>query len=83
MKLNEAQVRAIHEADDLQRFTREELRAADQWIKDYALAELAKELSATSSKIRDYVMLMARCHYGSMETDALLASLRCYPAWMN
>jgi hypothetical protein len=81
--ITETKVREIHEANELNKYQHSELVAADNWIKAYALQKLRTKLSALESKsIRDFVLLMARCHYGSTETDDFLQKLDCYPTWM-
>jgi len=83
--MDEAKVREIHKAQSLEGYTHEELREADRWVKDYALHQLSlwlKEDGRQSTAVGDYVMLMARCHYGSVETDQFLKVCGCYPEWL-
>lgn len=63
-------------------WTRQECIQADSFIKDVALTILAANLKPQPKVIQDYVNLMARCHYGSIETDEFLKALNCYPDWM-
>lgn len=80
--MTEARVREICRNND--GCTYEEMRQADEWIRAYALVSLASHLQSvdTSKAISDYVLLMARAHYGSMETDAMLTAHKCYPEWL-
>ena len=55
---------------------------ADLLIKQEALKELARQMASYPNSIKNYVNLMARCHYGSVETDQFLLELNCYPDWM-
>lgn len=52
--------------------------AVDRWIKDYALNKLEKMI-----EVQTFALKMCRAHYGSIEVDALLQSLGCYPEWMK
>lgn len=82
--MNEAKAREIHESDDIMQYSIEELCAADDWFKEYALAKLAVRLSAIESKVvRDYMQLMARHHFGSVETDDMLKAMDCHPEWLK
>lgn len=83
MPITEDKVREIHQSKVLSGYTHEELHEADAWLKAYALDQLQGKLSNTGICIGDYVMLMARCHFGSVETDKLLTELDCYPSWMR
>lgn len=87
-KMDEERVKEIHTANEFQfaLFNTEELREADQWIKDYALRQLSewlKEDGRQSTAVGAYITLMVRCHYGSAETDEFLRTLGCYPSWME
>jgi hypothetical protein len=83
LSITEDRAREINKAKDLSGYTHEELRLADEWIKRWALRALDARMHGVPKIIREYAMLMARCHYGSMETDALLMALKCYPEWIN
>jgi hypothetical protein len=80
----EAKVIEIYKAQTLRGYSSEELREADQWVKQYALDRLSQHLKAAgvTKAFSEYVMLMARCHYGSIETDHFLSVHLCYPKWM-
>lgn len=56
--------------------------AADALIKAEALKALEREVSSLKPALRDWIMLTARTHYGSMETDDMLTALGCYPEWL-
>lgn len=85
MPMDEAKVREIHRATELSGYTHDELREADQWVKDAALEKLEQHLKATATPeaLSEFVLLMARCHYGSIETDAFLWAHQCYPEWLK
>lgn len=59
-------------------------RAADALIKDRALKTLAVKLKGfnTSQYVKEYIHMMTRCHYGSVETDDFLTKMGCYPDWL-
>jgi hypothetical protein len=80
-----AKVIEIHKALTLSGYSGEELREADQWVKQYALDRLSQHLKATGATkaMSEYIMLMARCHYGSIETDDFLRAHQCYPEWLT
>lgn len=84
-QITEAKVMEIHQAEDISSYSYDELRDADHWMKAYALESLAKHLMAAgvTKAMREYVMLMCRCHYGSIETDEFLRAHGCYPQWMG
>lgn len=75
----------ICNAKDLSKYTREECRASDEWIKQYALNALKTKLRGDgfSREVRAFILLMVRCHYGSVETDDFLRSQNCYPEWLT
>jgi hypothetical protein len=81
--MTEDQAKAICLAEDLSDYSREELREADEWVKTHALAKLSSVLNGQPNTLREYVLLMARCHFGSGETDEFLTSMGCYPDWMK
>ncbi len=83
--MREAKVKEIHKAEDLQSYTHSELVQADNWVKDFALYKLAEYLKTgpVTPALGEYVMLMARCHYGSLETDEFLKAYQCYPDWLT
>lgn len=56
-------------------------RAADELVEKTALANLEQSLAHIPYRTREFVLLMARCHYGSVEVDAYLTELNCYPEW--
>lgn len=82
--MDEAKAKEINLSNDLSKYTREELRKADEWVKNYALSKLQLVLMEQGAKkeVRNYVALMARACYGSVETDHFLVSLNCYPTWL-
>src|ERR1700751_6147352 len=83
--MTEDKAKEIHNATDLSVYTHDEFREADAWVKGYALQQLSewlKEDGRQCSAVGDYVLLMARCHYGSVETDEFLRTLGCYPEWL-
>jgi hypothetical protein len=82
MPITVEKVKEIHRAKDLQQYDHKTLQQADQWVKQFALAQLKSKLKS-ELLVRDYVLLMARCHYGSVETDDFLKAMGCYPDWMN
>ncbi len=83
--MDEAKAREITLSTDLSKYPHEELQKADVWVKNYALAKLQLQLTQLNTRvdIKNYIALMARAHYGSMETDEFLMSLHCYPTWME
>lgn len=83
--MEEAKVRKIYESvgSELNAFTATECREADSWIKQFALDQLRNKLKDQPKEIRDYIQLMARCYFGSTETDEFLSALNCYPDWMT
>jgi hypothetical protein len=83
--MTEDKVREIYSVTDFNDYTREELREADQWVKDYALKQLGQSLmdSSASLSLQEYVLLMTRVHYGSVETDNFLRAHQCYPEWLK
>lgn len=83
--MDEAKVKEIHNATDLRGYEREELEQADYWVKLYALDKLTDHLNkaGVTNALKAYVMLMARCHYGSVETDEFLQAHHCYPDWVR
>ena len=83
--ITEDKAREIHNAKDLTTYSYDQLVAADQFIKAYALDRLEQVLASKGIEhvIGEYIMLMSRCHFGSVETDEFLTSLGCYPAWMD
>lgn len=89
--LAEEQVKAIHLASvgksdrKLSDFTSVEVRAADEWIRRYALIELGKRVQDADipQSVRDFLHVCATVHFGSVETDKMLTDLGCYPEWMQ
>lgn len=82
-KITEAMVKEIHNASDLSQYTHTQLSLADQWIKDKALTKLRFQMAGLPNTVKNYVFLMSRCHFGSVETDQFLTDMGCYPKWMN
>ncbi len=87
-RITQAKVMEIHKAKDLSGYSHAELRACDEWLKAYALKQLAntlqrKPLAPMAKTIIEYILLMARCHFGSVETDRFLTELNCYPKWTD
>lgn len=68
--------------EDTAEWDRNKCRAADELVKRTALACLQLRLKGQPKVIRDYVILMARCHFGSVETDNFLQEMRAYPDWI-
>ena len=70
---------------DLVNVARSELRQVDTWIKATTLRNLREQLLVQGypDSIREYVLHMACCHFGSMETDQFLQDRNCYPEWMK
>ena len=83
--VREAKAREIFDCDatHLLKYSPSQLAAADQWFKNYSLAKLKARLTKYDKPTRDYILLMARCHYGSAETDEYLAQMGCYPQWLK
>jgi hypothetical protein len=83
--IDEAKAKEIHLSLDLSEYSHAELSAADAWLKEYAIAKLAQYLRTvkTSRSLKDYIMLMVRTNYGSVETDEFLAEHGCYPEWVE
>lgn len=83
--MNEAKVKEIYNATSLKGYTHTELRQADLWTRDYALTRLEQHLkdAGVTVAMKEYVILMAGCHYGSIETDGLLIAHQCYPEWLK
>lgn len=75
----------ISKARDLSVYEQHELRAYDDWIKVHALSHLESWLieHGVDTTLSEYIKLMARCHFGSIETDELLTKLGCYPDWLG
>ncbi len=57
---------------------------ADALIKVMATQQFAETITAMNLPkiLQDYIILMVRIHFGSVETDDLLTTLKCYPDWM-
>jgi hypothetical protein len=83
--MDEAKAREITSSKDLSGYSCLELRKADEWIQNYALTKLQLTLTekGVMKEARAYIALMARCHYGSVETDEFLMSMNCYPSWLQ
>lgn len=83
--MTEAKAKEISQSTNLDQYPHEMLVKADAWIKDYALAKLQLRLTeqGTSKDVRNYIALMVRSNYGSVETDAFLMTLDCYPIWLS
>lgn len=83
--MNENKAREIHNATDLRGYSHYQLRMADVWVKCFALRQLRQTLKAASTPraTREFILLMARCHYGSAETDEYLTAMGCYPEWLS
>ena len=80
--MDETKVREIHNAKDLSQYTHDELLKADAWVKAYAIKQLRHKLNAPPA-LRSFVLIMARAHYGSVETDTFLRAMECYPEWVT
>ena len=83
--MNEDQARRIFTASDLSGYSHQDLQRADQWVKVYATNKLAQHLKRTGVTVamKDYILLMVKCHYGSVETDEFLKAHQCYPDWVR
>ena len=82
-RITEDKAREISRAKDLSVYTREQCVACDRWIEDFAMRKLRLRLRKLPNPIKNYVQLMARCHFGSLETDDFLTELECYPDWLG
>ena len=63
----------------------EKCRAADALIKRETLAKLMVRLQKeipNDTKLRAFVLDMARYKFGTVEVDQLMMHLGCYPEWM-
>ncbi len=62
----------------------EKLRQLHRWIKKYAITQLRVRLNAEGirNETLEYILLMARCNFSSVETDNFLIHHKCYPEWM-
>ena len=60
------------------------LREADKLIKATTLenARVWVRSNVSDFMIREYLLTMIRCHFGSAETDQLLQNMNAYPEWM-
>lgn len=59
--------------------------AADNLIRDTALRNLALYLDTSRVEpiaLRQWIKMIARATFGSVETDEMLQKLNCYPDWM-
>lgn len=83
--LTEARVKEIWSTEGEAQFglSLEDCRKADEWIKVYACKVFLGKTKNYPKPIRDYLVTMVRCHFGSVETDELLIELGCYPEWMG
>jgi hypothetical protein len=68
----------------LKDWTWEQCNQADTLIKVMATEQLAKVIESYKLPkiVQEYLIMMARYHYGSVETNDLLTALKCYPDWM-
>lgn len=80
--MTEDKAREIHTAKDLSPYSHKELQLADAWVKEYAIKALEAQVSDMPKALRDYILLMVRVNYGSMETDHFLSEMNCYPSWV-
>lgn len=80
-RISQAKVREICNSTDLSVYSYEECRQADKWVEEYALKQLSNKLRNMPKVYCDYITLMARCNYGSVETHDFLTELKCYPDW--
>lgn len=84
LKMDEAKAREITQSHNLEKYTHDELRQANTWVQDYSLAKLQLRLTeqGASKEVRNFISLIARASYGSVETDRFLIELKCYPDWL-
>lgn len=85
MKMSETRAREISRSKDLSKFKLEELAAASRYVKDAALKNLSKHLKQLEvpKELRDFILMMAKVDYDTVEVDTLLSNLKCYPEWVK
>lgn len=83
MTMTDVRAKALHLRfqRNHQDLTMRQCRQLDEYIRTFALERLKHKLPP--KPFAGFVMLMARCHFGSVEVDALLTELDCYPKWLG
>ncbi len=70
----------------IRKWSYEQCLAADRLIKDETLkaaeANLLTLMPTAPKFIHEYMSMMLDLHYGSIETDECLMTLKTYPTWM-
>jgi len=64
----------------------QDCKAADRHIEVATLSNLARILgnqNVIDKALKSYIMTMARCHFGSSETDNMLKAIKAYPDYMD
>lgn len=56
-----------------------ECRLLDQYVRNFAMKKFTLAVKHLPRLHREYLMLMVRCHYGTLETTDYLSALRCFP----
>lgn len=69
-------------ATPISEWTLSECREADALVKCVTLETVKSKLSREEPALRDFAMLMIRCHYGCCEVDDFLKQLNAYPDWV-
>jgi hypothetical protein len=66
-------------------WTLAECHEADRLIKQTALAEFDKKVQPFQMEpiAKQFLLDMARCHFGCVEVDQMLTQLDCYPEWLQ
>lgn len=83
--MDEAKAREIYRASDLSQYSWAQLRAADAWVKEYAMAQFVLHLkrSAMDPAIKEFTLRCTSIHFGSADVDEMLTKLGCYPDWVG
>jgi hypothetical protein len=68
----------------LKDWTYEQCQQADALIKVMATTKFTEIVESWNlpKSAQEYLIMMVRLHFGSVETDGLLTALNCYPDWM-
>lgn len=84
MRMTEEKAREIFYAKSLEQYTHAQCVAADQWVKAHAINKFHHVVADANlpGPMRQFIIEMVRCHYGSMEVDNMLTKLKCYPEWL-
>lgn len=69
---------------DINKWTYAQCVEADKLIKKCTIRRFEEQLRnhCFPKTIVDYLMLMVEVHFGSVETDQLLITMKAYPDWM-